>query len=395
MKMTNAFTGLVGIGLVFLLSLSACRFGTLCSERFDGSGGSGGATGGTSAGGAGGGNSIPLNIPDGSNGFDPTEEHNCGLNSFDETIRPPDVLLILDRSASMVEHEVTGLDGQLVTRARAAIDAVDTIIQQTERTINWGLKMFPEGNTAYCIVTPNQVDVDLALSNYARISGKINADAFDGNGTPTMAAVTAGTGYLKNVMDGNSKYLILATDGEPSSNQKENQCTESDMKAAAVAAVASAAVDGIKTYVVGVNTTKSSNVIFNQLAQAGQTADPPIAADEDITSTKNTSQHFYSGDDAKGLVDALGKIAGRVSDCRFSLGSKPPPVPDNVVVKVTDASGTLVRVPIDTNHNNGWDYTGLDRLTIQVHGSWCDKVKAPTANNKVSIIFGCLGQIIP
>jgi hypothetical protein len=33
--------------------------------------------------------------------------------------------------------------------------------------------------------------------------------------------------------------------------------------------------------------------------------------------------------------------------------------------------------------------------TIEVYGDWCDKVKATTAGNKVSIIFGCKDQLIP
>lgn len=50
---------------------------------------------------------------------------------------------------------------------------------------------------------------------------------------------------------------------------------------------------------------------------------------------------------------------------------------------------------MDSQHNDGWDYTDTDLRSIQVYGSWCDKVRATTANNKVSIIFGCKGQIIP
>jgi predicted 3-demethylubiquinone-9 3-methyltransferase (glyoxalase superfamily) len=257
--------------------------------------------------------------------------------------------------------------------------------------------MFPEGNTAYCVVTPDKVDVDLALSNYAKISGVINADAFDGDGTPTAAAVSAADTYLTNFADSNSKYIVLATDGEPSSDDK-NQCTGTfaspDVKTAAVNAVTTAASHGFKTFVIGVNTSSSSNVTLNRLAQAGGTANPPVAAGEDITSSKDTTQHYYAAADSQGLVDSLSKITGQISDCRFSLDTAPP-VPDNVVIKVTDASGNLMKVPSDTTHTDGWDYTGPDRLTIEVYGTWCDQVKAPTANNAVSIIFGCKGEVIP
>lgn len=357
----------------------------------------GGASGGTSRSSPG----IPLVVPDasGTDGFDPTtptERSNCGLTSFDVNRRPADLLLVLDRSGSMSEHDVPGINGQSVTRAQAARDAVNEIVKQTEAGVRWGLKMFPEGSSAYCVVT-NKIDVEVGLNNYAALSALVNKDPFDGDGTPTAAAVSEAAKYLSALDDGNSKYLVLATDGEPSSDSK-NQCTgtwaEPDVRSAAVNAVADAEKQGIKTYVIGVNTTSSANATLNRLVQAGQTADPPIAAGEDVTSSKNTAQHYYAADDFRGLLDSLSKITGQVSDCRFPLDRKPE-VPDNVVVKVTDGSGALVRVPLDSQHSDGWDYSDADLRSIQVYGSWCDKVKASTANNKVSIIFGCKGQIIP
>jgi hypothetical protein len=231
--------------------------------------------------------------------------------------KPADLLLVLDRSGSMSEHEVTGASGAQVTRAQAAKEAVDTLVAQTQSGIAWGLKMFPEGNDAYCVVTADQVDVPLTLGNHAAIASVVNADAFDGDGTHTAAAVAAGHAYLRNqVHDDNPKHLILATDGEPSDDDK-NQCTgewaEPDVKTAAVNAVAAAASDAIKTFVIGVNTSASSNVTLNRLVQAGLTADPPITAGEDVSSSKNTTRHYYAANDSQGLLDALGKIAGQVA----------------------------------------------------------------------------------
>ncbi len=411
MKTLSAFSGITALAISVFPFGPACSPGTVLSSGSGGSGpgnASGGVAGttqggGGSSGGSNGAEGVSIRLADAaapvsSDPSLPTEDANCGLVPFDVSRKPADLLLVLDRSGSMSEHEVTGASGAQVTRAQAAKEAVDTIIAKTESGIAWGLKMFPEGNTAYCVVTADKVDVPLALNNHAAIAGVVNADAFDGDGTPTAAAVSAGHGYLRNqVHDDNPKYLILATDGEPSDDD-ENQCTgqwaEPDVKTAAVNAVAAAASDGIKTFVIGVNTSSSSNVTLNRLVEAGQTADPAIAAGEDVSSSKDTTRHYYAADDSQGLLDALGKIAGQVSDCTFPLGESPP-VPDNVVVKVTDASGQLVKVPADPSHSAGWDYAGADRLAITVYGSWCEMVKARTGNNHVSIIFGCPGQIIP
>jgi hypothetical protein len=391
-----------------LLGVGGLALGSACSPANITPSGSGGAGTGQGGGGGhtsavqGGGGGVVIHLVDATSVSSgptlPTEDANCGLVPFDVSRKPADLLLVLDRSGSMSEHEVTGSNGAQVTRAQAAKDAVDTIIAKTEGGIAWGLKMFPEGSSAYCVVTADTVDVPLALGNHAAIAAVVRADAFDGDGTPTAAAVSAGHGYLKHqVHDDNPKYLILATDGEPSDDEK-NQCTgqwaEPNVKTAAVNAVAAAAADGIKTFVIGVNTSSSSNVTLNRLVQAGMTADPPIAAGEDVSSSKNTTRHYYAANDSQGLLDALGKIAGQVSDCTFRL-TEAPPVVDNVVVKVTDSSGQPVKVPPDTSHSDGWDYAGADHRAITVYGSWCDRVKAPTGNNRVSIIFGCPGQIIP
>jgi hypothetical protein len=400
MKILSAFFGMAVIGVSILQLCPACTSST--PDTIGGGAGSG-QPGGTSGPSQGTGGAMVIQLADAAppsttDPSVPTEDANCGLVPLNVARKPADLLLVLDRSGSMIEHKITGANGDQVTRAQAAKDAVDSIVQITQSGIAWGLKMFPEGNVAYCIVTADKVDVGLALNNYAAISTVVNADAFDGDGTPTAAAVSAGHDYLKNqVHDDNPKYLILATDGEPSDDDK-NQCTgkwgDPDVRTAAVNAVAAAASDGIKTFVIGVNTTSSANVTLNRLVQAGQTADPSIAANEDVSSSKVTARHYYAANDSQGLGDALSKIAGQVSDCTFHL-TQPPPVPDNVVVKVTDASGQLVKVPPDAARSNGWDYAGTDHLAVTVYGPWCDMVKAPTGNNRVSIIFGCPGQVIP
>lgn len=402
MRTSSAFSGPATLAALVLALGSACSSGTV---ELVGSGGSAQAAGGAAGSGpsgGGGGPGVAIQLTDGAapgspDPSIPTEGANCGLVPFDVSRKPADLLLVLDRSGSMSEHEVTGLNGAKVTRAQAAKDAVDAIIAQTQSGIAWGLKMFPEGDSAYCVVSADKIDVALALNNHTAIANLVNADAFDGDGTPTAAAVSAARGYLETkVHDDNPKYLILATDGEPSDDDK-NQCTgqwaDPDVKTAAVNAVAAAAGEGIKTFVIGVNTSATAHVTLNRLVQAGLTADPPIAAGEDMSSGKAT-RHYYAANDSQGLLDALGKIAGQVSDCTFPLG-KAPPVPDNVVVKVTDASGQLVRVPADPGQTDGWAYAGADQRAITVHGSWCQMVKAATGNNRVSIIFGCPGQIIP
>jgi hypothetical protein len=179
---------------------------------------------------------------------------------------------------------------------------------------------------------------------------------------------------LKTRTSSNRKYILLATDGEPSCP------TPSDAaRTYAVQSVTDAASAGFHTFVVGVATTKATaTTVLNQLALAGLEARP----DPNPLATK-----YYLANTKDELVLALQAITGVVSTCLFPLNSKPP-VPNNIAVKV---DGT--KSPQDTTHMDGWDYTGPEQTAVEVFGSWCEKIKTAGAN-KVEIIFGCPGVII-
>jgi len=143
-----------------------------------------------------------------------------------------------------------------------------------------------------------------------------------------------------------------------------------------VQAVADAATAGFHTFVVGVSTSKTtSNTVLNQLAQAGL---------EPRNDPNPLATRYFSADTKQEIVDSLKQITGVVASCSFDLGG-PPPVPDNIAVKV----GGQKAPQSDTD---GWSYTSPDNSSLQIFGSWCDKVKAST--DAVQIIFACKGDII-
>jgi len=71
-----------------------------------------------------------------------------------------------------------------------------------------------------------------------------------------------------------------------------------------------------------------------------------------------------------------------VSTCLFNLTTKPPD-PQKVAVKLGST-----RLPQDTTHMNGWDYTDANMSGIKVYGAACDMIQAAAANS-VMIILGC------
>ena len=188
--------------------------------------------------------------------------------------------------------------------------------------------------------------------------------------------------YLKGLSDPNPKFILLATDGEPSC--ADTSGSGANARTYAVQAVADAATAGIKTVVVGVATTKdSATKALNEMAVAGQMA---------RESTDPLATKYYLANTKDELVQALLQITGQISTCVFDLTSVPPD-PNNIAVKVDG-----MKVPRDTARTNGWDYMGADHLQVEVYGAWCEQIKGATAlsapSNKINFVLGCPGETV-
>jgi hypothetical protein len=329
----------------------------------NGFGGAGGSLGGGSgASGAGG----TIVIPTDSGGADAPE---CGGETFPLQRKPAKVLLVLDRSGSMEDPP----DGASATTTKweLVVPSLNQVISQTDAQIPWGLKTFPEGDVEYCTVT-DAIDVPIAANNATAVTGAILTRTTPrGNGTPTGDAMKAAVKYLQSLDaagDTDPKYILLATDGEPSC-VGGSETSQATARPYAVQAVTDAATAGYHTFVIGVSTTKAAaQQALNDMAVAGQEARP----DPNPLATK-----FYLANTQSELVAAMSAITGAVIDCRFSL-SNPPPAGEHVGVRL---GGEVV--PPDA-----WDFTGADKRTIEVTGEWCERIKTGNADS-VRIAFGC------
>lgn len=341
--------------------------------------GSGGGAGGSTSSGAGG---LP---PIGGAGgtFDSDGGLQCGLKTFQLERKEADLLLVLDRSGSMQDDNA----GDTPTAASPSkwsqvVPAVTAALTETNADVAWGLKFFPEDGSACTTVTVTpRIDVQIAPMNAAAVSTAVTATTPDGDGTPTGSAVSTAVTYLQSLSDNRSKYILLATDGEPScQNPIGSGSNTTQAHADAVTAVTAAFNAGIKTFVIGVATTKTNDAAtLNQMAIAGGEAQ----ANPNPLATK-----FYLATSQTELVNAIKTITGQISSCTFPL-SPPPPVPDKIAVHVADG-----KAPQDPTHTDGWDYTDGTYTALQIYGSWCDMVKTAAAN-MVQIIYGCKDIIPP
>ena len=188
----------------------------------------------------------------------------CGDTSFNANRVPVDVFIVLDRSGSMAysiseDCYCSGSRERCRDTANCTdrLTAVRGAVEQTlnaNPTINWGLELYSSpGASNQCAVslTP-QVPIS-ASSSPAIIAELANMDA--GNYTPTAAAVNAANMYLQTVNDGNSKVILLATDGMP--NCAGGRASDDDDMPAATAAVAGARAAGFPVYVVGMGPQES------------------------------------------------------------------------------------------------------------------------------------------
>jgi len=336
----------------------------------------GGAAAGGALGNAGSGNALnvgPGTQPDAGD----VMNGECARQNFHLTRQPAEILLLLDRSGSMKEKPSgSGTDD---SKWSLVVPAVNQVVTATNTSISWGLKAFPEGEGEECIAesVTDAVPVSIAPDNAAAVTAQVTALTPEGNGTPTGDAVKAAVKYLKSLADPNPKFILLATDGEPSCKGTSEGSTNA--RTYAVQAVTDAASAGIKTVVVGVATTKSSATqALNEMAIAGQM--PQSSGDP-------AAPKYYLASTQDELVRALVEITGQVSNCVFDLTSKPPD-PDNIAVEIDDK-----KAPRDTNHSNGWDYIGTDYLQVEVFGSWCEGIKSASANS-VNFVLGCPGEVI-
>jgi hypothetical protein len=408
LRTPRPFIPLLGFGTALLL---ACTAGTNAPSTGRGGRGGGNPAGaaGTSGSGSGGfattGTAGILSIGGAGGGGGQT----CGLQKFNVERKPAEILLLLDRSKSMIED--TTSDG-VTLKWNAVLPALKQVIMDTDAAVSWGLKTFPEGAGSECVAgsVTNGVVVPVAPMNAAAVVGALNdttnaATQPQGNGTPTGDAITAAYNYLSKLTTTNPKYILLATDGSPSCAGTTKDSSTARTFAYQQVMTAATASPPIYTFVVGVATNSSSETsTLNMLADAGGRPRPGLLT------------HFYLGNTTSELTAALAQITGQAATCTFPLDPPPPVLNEPTKLGMyfpptgnptactanTDCPGgqscissmCMLKVPYDGAMGNGWAYTDANDTAVQAYGSWCDMIKASGANT-VQVIYGCRTIDVP
>lgn len=297
---------------------------------------------------------------------DASAEVTCKSATTTKTTRlQADVLIVLDRSASMDWN--IDAEGYCPRNSRSCTSRLDAVVQAVGQVVSnnpnirWGLELFATPNeSGYCAVSPTpqvQVGTNTAAAIKSELAGFTTSLS-----TPTRAAIDVATTYLKTLADGNSKAILLATDGIPTCAVDQSWDTE-DMPGA-VAAVAAAKKAGFPVYVIGMGPSKSIGNL-NQLAQAGGTGS------------------YYPVTSTSALAAALASVAKMATaTCSFKA-TKAPATPELVYVYVD-------RHLVARDEREGWTFDEDDPTyaTIVLTGSYCKAVQDGDTQG-VQIVTGC------
>ena len=397
--------------LVFAAALGGCGFtpgpGGVSSTGAGGNNGSGGdsstgaggvglssGTGGVSRGTGG------VGLSSGTGGFVSTSgsggdvglsgaagQMSCGQTNIDIMPLPPDILIVQDRSLSMTDNtsdqpctggSASG-DGNCGAASKwsQTTTALNTVLGQTETTVNWGLFWLGDEATSCGVSATPAVDIEPA--GYTDISTEFMNNTFTGQpGTPTAAVMNNALTYMQMLTDPNPKYMLLATDGEP--NCPNGAATlNMDDDAGAEAAIAAAFTAGFPTFVVGIATTTDSGATtaLNAMAAAGGEPQPSAAT------------QYYAVTDTASLVTALNSILKIAASCTVSLAGAPANL-SNVAVSAQDPSGA--RVAIMSDPANGWSFDAT-KTNIILNGTACDNLQNGMYTN-YQFIYACAGYTI-
>jgi hypothetical protein len=292
-------------------------------------------------------------------GVPPTGDANCGSQTSSTTRQPADILLVLDRSGSMDfsttdDTNCRSSPTSCTARWPALTAAVSTTLTNTAGSISWGLKLFSSSGSA-CGVN-NGVEVAISATSVPAIQAKVDTTTPGGN-TPTAQAVTAATAYLKTVNDQNSKYILLATDGEP--NCAANGSSEPNVPAT-IDAITAAKSAGFLVYVIGIGPSVGN---LDNFAEFGGTT------------------NYFPASSPQALTAAFAAISKAVTTCTFALAQTPPDV-NNIAVYLDGK--IAAKDPV-----NGWSLGGNSQ-TVVLNGTTCDLITSGAAT-QVKVLFGCPG----
>jgi len=354
-----------------------------------------------------------------------TEDRTCNAAPYDVKLQDINILILMDRSKSMVLDESKFDDGRTYEQA---LDAAlkDVVLSEENKLVNFGLAVFPamecvrSGATSaaqVCYPT-NRVEVPIGFNMGTEISNQL--DAIDAcGGTPIGASLKwIAEQYLPTLpvnLKDKPTSILLATDGAPNcsplfdpkaepatcinTGSETNLISEHCLDDSATYQVATTLfTNGITTYVVGVgNDAAQWESVMENIAKSGS----------------GGVNSYFQVDDPTAISNAFKNIVADATSCNFPIEWDQVPVNDDVKYcafvdiaeevngEVPEDGSTAIKYSSDCSNPNGWRYEEVENIdgsmtpsntpcnTVVLCENLCNRLKYNEIEG-LSFKFGCL-----
>ena len=324
----------------------------------------------------------------------------CGESTFEPQAVPPNVVIVLDKSRSMIsnswDHDGDSGTPEL-TRWNSLHNVVEFIVGNFEDQVNFGANLFPAANASdgynegACRIA-SAPEVPVAAQNGAAILAGIppaESTALAG-ATPATAGIEVAREHLTALDPNVERFMILVTDGAANCRADATQDSElfewyDDHLPVAVADALEN--DGISTFVVGID-------ISDQLTSSAVDGTPdsinPAEKLNEVAAAggmpRAGAEQFYNANDETELQAALEEIAGAVLSCTIPLNPAPESY-QQMFVNIHVNGGELARVE-DCASEDGWMWSNLPSLDqIELCGTACSDFK--DNGGRLDAVYGC------
>ncbi len=211
---------------------------------------------------------------------------------------PPKVLIVLDKSSSMVcnDGNPSTLDGQ--TKWYWATEAISSLVTNYDGLIDFGINVFP--GVDQC--TPGEVKVDVAPGSSTDIIAELSdTPPCTGNYTPMYQTLDAVTSYSPLADNTSENYVIFITDGW-------QYCYPYDpaTRFYAVNSVSDLSAMNVNTAVIGFSGGVDTVALHDMAVEGGMER---TGCDPTASSIDSSNRCYYQTDDGPELTQVLDDIA--------------------------------------------------------------------------------------
>ncbi len=321
----------------------------------------------------------------------------CGMVQITPEYTPPNVMLVVDASGSMVanswDHDLDP-NTPTQTRWKTLYGVADSVLAQYGPAMNAGVQRFPSEaacdqggcyNTTACIVS-DQPEVGVGFDNGATILAALPSaddmgESVEG-GTPATKGINSAVAHLQAQSPEIARYILLITDGAANCTPELTEPADvMELYDETLAPTVQAAFDddAISTFVVGID-------IVDALIGAGPDGSPEANPFERLNEValaggapKNMgmgAEKFFNATNQDELLMAIGGIIDEITECVIDLneyGSLPDPIQIPYVSFTAD--GQEVPGPVtDCENEDGWAWVE-EGVIVTFCGSYCADFK--------------------